>query len=296
MSRLAGWLAALVVLAGVLVVGAHAALGGAPASPATTVYGQAIPLGSGEVRSYAELAGSRPVSLGMVVTERAMASLPTARSNGQYCFDRNGDGKVEPDVECVAEHEYVLELPEQFTRQVGGPFRWAMLTWDPHGHAPDGIYGVPHFDMHFYLQDRTATQSIGTGPCAGMSDCADYAAARIPVPDRYRPSGYVDIDAVVPGMGNHLGDPASPEFHGHHFSHTFMYGTYGGQITFYEPMVDKHWLEGLAPGGPATCTPIKAPTAWRVGGWYPTTYCIEHRPQQRDFAVSMRDFVFRPAS
>lgn len=296
MPRMTGWVAVvatLVVLAGVALIGGRVAM--ESFSAPTTFYGQPVPLGAGVVRTYAELDGTRPVALGMLVTEQAMRSLPTARTNGQYCFDHNRDGRVDPATECVAEHEYAMRLPEQFTGQVGGPFHWAMLTWDPHGHAPAGVYGVPHFDMHFYIQDRSAAEDIRTGPCPGMSDCADYAAARIPVPARYLPSGYVDIDAVVPGMGNHLGDPASPEFHGHHFTHTFMYGTYRGQITFYEPMVDKAWLEGLAPDR-STCTPIKAPPAWQVAGWYPSTYCIEHRPRQQDFAVSMRDFVFRPAS
>jgi hypothetical protein len=97
-------------------------------------------------------------------------------------------------------------------------------------------------------------------------------------------------------MGNHLGDQAAHEFHGSPFTHTFMYGVYGGAVTFYEPMIAKSWLEQLA-GAPAnSCTPIKQPAAWQSAGWYPTTYCIEYHPSQQHFTVSLRDFVLRPAT
>jgi len=263
-----------------------------------TFYSPALPMGDGAVRTYAQLRDRQPVSLGFVFTRIALVNLPAARSDGKYCYDRDSNGRIDPNTECVAEHEFVIDLPEQFTERVGGPFTWAMLTWDPYGHAPDHIYGVPHFDFHFYIQDRAATETIRSGPCGGpnLVNCDDYRTGRLPVPARYIPAGYIDIDAVVPGMGNHLGDPAAHEFHGHPFTHTFMYGAYGGTLTFYEPMIAKSWLEQLAGSQTGSCAPVKQPAAWQIAGWYPTMYCIEYQPAQQEFTVSMRDFVLRSVS
>lgn len=308
MPRVVRWLPAVLLFAGLLVILVVAAPGYTPAtidaSPGSgavreeAFYGPALQLGNGQVRTYARLHGRQPVDLGFVFGRDTLSGLPTLRSDGRHCHDRSGDGQIDPDTECVAEHEFMLELPEQFTRRVGGPFTWAMLTWDPYGHAPEQAYGAPHFDLHFYLQDRAATEAIRSGPCGGANliNCDDYRTGRIPVPERYVPAGYIDIDAVVPGMGNHLGDPAAQEFHGQPFTHTFMAGAYGGRITFYEPMVTKSWFEQLAGGRPGSCTPIKQPAAWQVAGWYPNTYCIEYHATQQRFTVSMRDFAFHPAS
>lgn len=308
MRRLTKWLLAMFLLAGLLVVivvnpsdDEQADAGAVPSFGAPreeTFYGPALRMGDGDVRIYAQLRDTQPISLGFAFTRNALVNLPTARSDGKYCYDQDDNSRIDPNTECVAEHEFVLDLPAQFAARVGGPFTWALLTWDPYGHAPDQIYGVPHFDFHFYIQDRVATEAIRSGPCGGLNlvNCDDYQTGRIPVPARYNPSGYVDIDAIVPGMGNHLGDPESHEFHGGPFTHSFLYGAYGGSLTFYEPMIAKSWLDQLVDNQTGSCTPIKEPAAWQVAGWYPTTYCIEYQPAQQEFTVSMRDFVLRPAS
>lgn len=262
-------------------------------------YGPSKRLGDGTVRIYSQLAGDRPVSLGFVLDRRALGGLPTEPTDGAHCYDVDGNGTIDPATECVHEHEYLLDLPQRFRDVVGGPFQWAMLNWDPRGHAPAEIYGTPHFDLHFYLQDRAETAAIGTGPCGGgnLVDCADYAEARLPVPARYLPADYLDIDAVVPGMGNHLGDPTAPEFNGQPFTHTFMYGAYGGDITFYEPMITRAWLADLAAGRvEPSCRPLKLPAAWKEAGWYPTSYCMSYRANRQEITVSLTDFVSRPAS
>ncbi|MFG1918829.1 hypothetical protein [Micromonospora sp. NPDC048898] len=263
-------------------------------------YGPAQRVGTGgSVRIATQSIGSRPISMSFVFDKGMLTGLPTELSDGKHCYDVNGDGAITRDTECVHEHEYMLELPQRFRQRVGGPFKWAMLNWDPRGHAPDQIYGVPHFDLHFYLQEEAEAMAIRTGPCGGMNliNCDDYARGRKPVPPAYLPAGYVDIDAVVPGMGNHLGDPAAPEFNGAPFTHTFLYGAYDGDITFYEPMINKAWFDDLAAGRAAnSCTPVKLPAAWEVAGWYPTQYCVAYRPNRQDFTVSMTGFVQRSAS
>jgi hypothetical protein len=261
-------------------------------------YGTAVPLGDGRLRMYAQLAGARPVSLGFVLDDRSLTSLPSAPTDGTICYDKDGNGVVEQLTECMHNHNYELTLPKRFVNKVGGPFTWGLVNWNPMGHDPEGIYTAPHFDFHFYLQDKAGRDAIRTGTCAqhGMIDCADYQRAKSPVPSRYLPPTYADFDAVVAKMGNHLIDATSPEFNGQPFTHTFMYGAYDGAVTFYEPMVAKSVLDGLVAGGAPVCTPIKTPEAWQAAGWYPTRYCFEHRANRHDVTVSLTDFVRRTAS
>jgi hypothetical protein len=148
------------------------------------------------------------------------------------------------------------------------------------------------------MQSKEGRDAIRTGPCGeeGLINCDDYATARKPVPERYMPADYADFGAVVAKMGNHLTDPTAPEFNGQRFTQTFMYGAYDGEITFYEPMMTKAWLEEVKREDGDNCRPIKQPRAWQAGGWYPTSYCVEYRENRKDFTVSVTDFVHREAS
>ncbi|WP_101297788.1 hypothetical protein [Halegenticoccus soli] len=56
--------------------------------------------------------------------------------------------------------------------------------WNPTGHPPEAIYGLPHFDVHIHLVDERAAEAIGPG-------AAEYA-----IPDRQTPPGYVTADAL----------------------------------------------------------------------------------------------------
>lgn len=288
----------LLAAAAVLVVGLAATVAALPDDgPETsrsgspeTFRGPAVSLGDGRMRTYARLDGDRPVALGYELDRKALDGLPKAHTDGRHCADNNHDGRIERDEECVHSHDFVLRLPKEYRKRVGGPFRWALLTWDPHGHAPKA-YGVPHFDFHFYLQSKAGRNAIRTGPCAGggLIDCADEKKAHRPVPGRYRPKDYRDLGAVVSAMGNHLTDPASPELHGAPFTKTFLYGAYDGRITFYEPMVTRAWLLRVADGKEGGCVRIKQPAAFRKAGAYPTRTCLEGRKDGR-ISVALTGF------
>ncbi|MBB5118904.1 hypothetical protein [Streptomyces eurocidicus] len=259
-----------------------------------TEYGTPQRLGDGTIRVYSQRRGSRPLTLGYTFSAAALRNLPK-EGDGKICYDVNGDGTVDRATECVDEVAMALDLPEGFRGHVGGPFTWAQLTWDPHGHPPEA-YSVPHFDFHFYMQDEAAVRRIRTGPCAGLMNCDDLKTARKPVPERYMPDRYMDMGAVVPQMGNHLMDMDSPEMHGKPFTQTFMYGAYDSRITFYEPMIAKSWIEGLAHGRAGGCAPVNRPKAWAVSGWYPTTYCMDYRRDTRQYTVSLSGFTHREAT
>ncbi|GLZ38902.1 hypothetical protein [Actinokineospora sp. NBRC 105648] len=262
------------------------------------VYGTPKPMGRAQIQTFAQLRGPQPVRLGFVFDADALDGLPTAMTDGTHCHDVDGNGKVDQHTECVHSHDTTLDLPREFTARVGGPFTWGLITWDPHGHAPGTIYGLPHFDFHLYMQDQAARDAIRTGPCGGegLINCDDLATAHVPVPDRYRPADFADVGAVVSAMGNHLTDPTGPEFNGATFTHTFMYGAYAGDITFYEPMITRAWLVEVVQSGRGACRDIKPPAAWKVAGWYPTRYCVDYRANRHELSVALTDFVLRSAS
>ncbi|MQY11685.1 hypothetical protein SRB5_18040 [Streptomyces sp. RB5] len=260
-------------------------------------YGTAIPRGDGFLRGYTQRSGHRPVAMGVTFTPATLRNLPTAVSDGTYCFDKDGDGRLDLHTECAVGHEGVLDMPEAFLENVDTPFNWSLTNYNPMGHIPPGVYDVPHFDVHFYIQSLAGRNAIRTGPCPVVTDCDDYARAKIPVPGRYVDPVFKDLDAVEPAMGNHLIDDTAPEFHGVPFTHTWIYGAYDGEVSFYEAMITTKWFEDLRTGAVADrCVPFRQPRAWRIAGWYPTTYCMEYRENRNDYVVSMNDWVYRTAS
>jgi hypothetical protein len=168
------------------------------------------------------------------------------------------------------------------------------VNWNPMGHMPPAppVWASPHFDFHFYIMPREAVRQIRAGPCAELIDCDDFVRAQLPVPAQYIHADHIDVGAAVNDMGNHLIDSKSPELApgGPAFTHTFIFGAYDGQITFYEPMITLAYLESR----PDACAPIKQPQAFAVEGHYPSTYCIRHRDDGM-YTVTLEDFVRRTA-
>jgi hypothetical protein len=107
-------------------------------------------VGNGTVSSYAEFdQNGAPRGIGIVFQVSALEGLPAAPSDGHHCFDRNKDGKVDQQTECIASHEWIIPLPSEAARRPEIPFKWVGLNWNPHGHIPPGVYDLPHFDVHF---------------------------------------------------------------------------------------------------------------------------------------------------
>lgn len=116
------------------------------------------------------------------------------------------------------------------------PFTHALIDWNPHGHEPAGIYDKPHFDFHFCIQseaDRLLIPPYET-------DSTKFLI--YPAMD-YLPANYFITAGGMPQMGCHAVDVTSPELHGDLFTQTFIYGTYDGKVTFYEPMITKAFID-----------------------------------------------------
>ncbi|MFE2140682.1 hypothetical protein ACFXA3_02805 [Streptomyces sp. NPDC059456] len=260
---------------------------------ACAVYGRAAALGGGTVRTYGEYQGGVPKALGIALTAAAVTGLPTtAATDGKHCYDADGDGHVDGSHECVGGHSIELALPATPAAAAGLPFQWALFNWNPHGHNPHGRYDVAHFDVHFYLVPRTVREAIKTGGCALLIACDQLAEAGRPVPAAYLPAGYPasSPQTAEGAMGAHL--DSRPPTTGTLSGQTFIYGAYGGDLIFMEPMLTRDFLQRhrTAPAH-RTCEAIPQPAAWRVPGWYPTQYCTAYRPDEGDYTVSLTEFV-----
>jgi hypothetical protein len=261
-------------------------------------YGEQTRLGNGTLTAYSQSEGSRPVAVGMIMTDGVLDRLPSnPPTDGKWCFDKDGNGTVDPMAECHNGYESQLELGRNFQRRVDTPFTYVLDNWNPFGHEPLGIYDKPHFDVHFYLKPDAERTAIRSGPCPALTNCDDYQLAK-KLPDaKYLAPDYIDVDAVEPGMGNHLVDPTAPEFNGQPFNHTWIYGVYNTKVTYYEPMVSHEYFSGLRSGANAdACFDFKLASNFQEAGWYPTKYCLRHRANRHDITISLENFVQRQAS
>jgi hypothetical protein len=251
-------------------------------------------VGNGTVTSYAEFdKDGAPTAIGIVFQASALDSLPTVPSDGHHCFDRNKDGKVDLQTECFAAHEWVIPLPNETARRSDIPLKWVGLNWNPHGHIPPGVYDLPHFDVHFYIEPIEKVFAVEPGPCGPeFVRCDQFNLATKPLPSNYMHPDFKNVGAVAPAMGNHLIDQTGPEFNGKKFTRTWIYGVYDGRVTFYEEMVTRDYLLSH----PTACFPLKSPAAVGVRGYYPTQSCIRYRSQANEYTVSMEEFVLREAS
>ncbi|MGZ3806998.1 MAG: hypothetical protein ACXVCE_02845, partial [Bacteriovorax sp.] len=85
--------------------------------------GEEVVIGKGRAYTYVVYDGHCPRSLGVALTKEALEDLP------------------------LVDSEYLLKLPKNVELP---PFKEVIINWNPHGHEPTDIYGIPHFDFHFY--------------------------------------------------------------------------------------------------------------------------------------------------
>lgn len=284
-----------VAMAGLAVMLAITIASCSPASdPGGRAIGQSWNFGNGAVTTYAELNGDgTPSVIGMIYTNGALEGMPTANSDQHHCFDRDANGTVEPETECFMSHEAVIPLPDVVATRDDVPFKWVLFNWNPMGHIPPGIYDVPHFDVHFYIEPIANIFAIQDGPCGPeFVRCDQYERGKIPLPTNYIHPDFQDVDAVAPAMGNHLIDVTGPEFNGGKWERNFIFGTYDGRVTFYEEMLTLEYLNSE----PDKCYDIKSPEAVGLSGFYPTQSCVRYDAATGERTVSMEQFVYREAS
>ena len=263
-----------------LLAGLGVALSAAVTGHERTLRGQAEKLGAGTVQSFLTLDPSgAPTAIGVTMSPGALEQLPPMPNTVSRCFDLDGNGR-HTQHECIGDEERILDVPADSS--AGLPFRWISVNWNPGGHH-NTPYAQAHFDFHFHTGDRDRVEAIAPGRCGELADCGDFKRASRPVPAQYLPSGYIDVGAVVPRMGNHLLDSQSPELKDSlPFTSTFIYGAYEGELIFWEPMITLDFLQNTH----NVCIEIRQPTAFRQSGYYPTQYCVR-QDQQGQRTVSL---------
>lgn len=247
----------------------HGAAGAAPttAAPAAfkTYVGETKPVGNGTVRTWVGVdAKGAPISVGVTFSETTLLGLPM---------------QLPPD---DIGWEWNLALPKGAPV---APFDHVAFYWNPRGHIPDGVYNVPHFDIHFFMVPEAQRAEI-TAMNYNLERCFTLPSAE------YIPAGYIlPPQTEHRRMGVHWIDPVSHEFHGHDFTATLLYGSYDGQVNFIEPMLTRAYLETR----PDFTGEVKQPAAYAKAGYYPTSYRVKFDTATKEYNVSLDGLTMRQA-
>ena len=261
------------------------------------ISGESKSLGDGSVHAYVEFGqDDLPTAVGVSFSADMLNGLPAKPNKTSRCFDLDGNGEIADMGECDGDEERILWLPQDYPTVEGMPFKYVMLNWNPMGHglpAPPP-WSSPHFDFHFYIQDYAEVDSMATGSCGILLDCDAFEHASKPVPAKYIHPDHIDVGASVPRMGNHLINSRSPELidPSRPFTHTWIVGSYDGNVTFWEPMITHDFIASRQ----NVCIPIRQPEAWEIAGYYPTVYCIKYSQEENTHTVSLEKLVYREAS
>lgn len=152
---------------------------------ASKIWGPPVKMGDGEIRMFVEAGENGDLeSLGVGFSKEALEGL-------------SEDAPEMLEVPLPS----VVALP---------PYNHAMIDWMPHGHDPNDVYGLPHFDFHFYMISPQERLALGCGP-------EDLLCLKMPEPEMVPPF-YVPTPEGVPAMGWHWVDSRSPELNGERFT------------------------------------------------------------------------------
>src|SRR5690606_12016793 len=135
--------------------------------------------------------------------------------------DRNGEPTS---VGLTISAEALNNLPDDMTGVVmelpgnrgTGIYTFVMLDWNPQWHEPPEIYGLPHFDVHFYIIPEEERLAMTPDKVAEFGNLPAL---------QYAPPGYFPAPGFVPFMGVHWLDGTSPELGGATFTKTFIWGS-----------------------------------------------------------------------
>lgn len=227
--------------------------------------GVPVKVGNGKIWSWIEInSEGQTKTLGITFEEAAFTNLPLSN-------------------EHTAEYEYEPMLP---AGKRATPFTHIVVGWNPHGHPPSGIYDKPHFDLHFYLMSEAERLQIPPYEI-DSSGFLQYPATG------YLPATYFPIPGGVPQMGTHWADGTSPELspvNPQPFTQTFIYGSYKGNVTFYEPMATLAFLTTTT----SYTRDVPQPTKWSKEGYYPTK--LSYKKTDGTMQITLHDFVYHSKS
>lgn len=229
--------------------------------------GPQVALGYGKVRSWISVdSNGLPSEIGLEITPDAFKKLVMANSKS-----------LPPD------HETII-VPLHLKATQSTPFDHIGLNWNPNGHEPQGVFDVPHFDIHFYMISVEEQMAI-----PAWSPETDAAF------NNYPPMGYMPADyftppgpaTAEPQMGKHWLPVNLPDYLP--FSKIMIYGSYDGQLIFVEPMITLDYLLS----NPDFSMNYSQPEHFAKAGNYPTKYNIYHDAATGNTYVTLSEFVAR---
>jgi hypothetical protein len=253
--------------------------------------------------------GNYPLSIGVTFTNPALDDMFTAAFDG---FPRALPHLTAPHLESA--RVYDLPFPDKVRERT--PFDHMGWFANAEGHNPPFVFDVPHIDVHFFtitLEERASIsgeldEKLLSYPSSGFLP-ADFCLPLI-VPLGQCKTVPELTEADVPGsndaeQGLHWVDSFAPELRGKQFEQIFIYGSYNGEVNFWEPMITKQFfekvraflqdLESTEKTLDLTFT-IKQPEQFPETSFYPTRYRIRYDADAGQFSVSLDHFVFRKAA
>jgi hypothetical protein len=221
--------------------------------------GPELQMGNGKVRSWISISHAGiPQEIGIELEDAALYGLPQ-------------------DPVDFAAATFSLPLHQKAKEMTA--FDHIVVNWNVHGHEPEHVFDVPHFDFHFYMISVAEQTSIPPYPMAP----ADFD--NLPPPS-YWPDMYFPTPEGVPGMGKHWIDG----FFAPPFSKTLIYGSYKGKFTFVEPMITLATLLS----GSSYSIPYRQPHVFVPDQrFYPTVYNIYKDAATGKHYVTLSNFVWR---
>lgn len=243
-------------------------------------------MGNGYFQTFLKIkSDGSPKAIGIKFPKQTLSNLPhDIVHDGSTCLDLDNNNEIDLHEECVGGHSRILRFNSTLT-----PFKNIVINWENHGHVPPGVYDIPHFDFHFYMISDIERKMILPGHCFGLMNCELTEKAIQPIPDDYIHPDYVNTELAFAHMGNHYVDSTSPELNDGLFTQTFIFGSFDGDITFYEPMVSRDFLLSK----PSMCAPIKQPLLFQTSGFYPTEYCVRYNANTEMYRVSLESFTYQ---
>lgn len=235
-------------------------------------YGTPIKVGHGMARTYVVLdarSGHAPQELGIALDAMVLEGLPDDSD----------------------EHSYVLPMPAQGP----APYQFVELDWNPEGHPPAGVYTAPHFDFHFYALPKAEWTAIDPGTNPDFAAQANRLPTGSYVPPTYvvlKPPFLQPSDVAVPHMGVHWVNFTSPELNGQPFTTTFIYGSWNGRFTFYEPMITRAYLL-TRPNDVVTNIPV--PALRPLAGYYPSAYRVTYDARAKEYRIALTSLSWSDA-
>lgn len=169
----------------------------------------------GKAWTWVELdASGKPLKVAISIDDAALGSTTKGHGHGATGHD--------------AGNHFVLPFHENATATI---FNHVWLNWNPDGHEPDGIYNVPHFDIHYYMVSPSKRETF-----------TETEKLENDMEAQYLPANHVGVHPI-PAMGRHYVDTTSPELNGEKFTQTFIYGSYDREMIFLEPMITLEFLQ-----------------------------------------------------